>query len=108
MTIARDLFVVVVVVMLWNIIKIIVPTKIKKGNKMKEYNVDYKYVICFNVVEEDEDKAKELVEKKMYNLLNKLNEDEEYTGKVKGVWLSDVLEEDVIHLQEETYESVAM
>jgi hypothetical protein len=35
MTIARDLFVVVVVVMLWNIIKIIVPTKIKKGNKMK-------------------------------------------------------------------------
>jgi hypothetical protein len=78
------------------------------GNKMKEYNIDYKYVICFNVVEEDEDKAKELVEKKMYNLLNKLNEDEEYTGKVKGVWLSDVLEEDVIHLQEETYESVAM
>jgi hypothetical protein len=75
---------------------------------MKEYNIDYKYVICFNVVEEDEDKAKELVEKKMYNLLNKLNEDEEYTGKVKGVWLSDVLEEDVIHLQEETYESVAV
>jgi hypothetical protein len=35
MTIARDLFVVVVVVMLWNIIKIIVPTKIKKGKKMK-------------------------------------------------------------------------
>jgi hypothetical protein len=78
------------------------------GNKMKEYNIDYKYVICFNVVEEDEDKAKELVEKKMYNLLNKLNEDEEYTGKVKGVWLSDVLEEDVIHLQEELYESVAV
>ena len=75
---------------------------------MKEYNIDYKYVICFNVVEEDEDKAKELVEKKMYNLLNKLNEDEEYTGKVKGVWLSDVLEEDVIHLQEELYESVAV
>jgi hypothetical protein len=75
---------------------------------MKEYNIDYKYVICFNVVEENEDKAKELVEKKMYNLLNKLNEDEEYTGKVKGVWLSDVLEEDVIHLQEETYESVAV
>jgi hypothetical protein len=78
------------------------------GNKMKEYNIDYKYVICFNVVEEDENKAKELVEKKMYNLLNKLNEDEEYTGKVKGVWLSDVLEEDVIHLQEELYESVAV
>ena len=75
---------------------------------MKEYNIDYKYVICFNVVEENEDKAKELVEKKMYNLLNKLNEDEEYTGKVKGVWLSDVLEENVIHLQEETYESVAV
>ena len=75
---------------------------------MKEYNIDYKYVICFNVVEENEDKAKELVEKKMYNLLNKLNEDEEYTGKVKGVWLSDVLEEDVVHLQEELYESVAM
>ena len=75
---------------------------------MKEYNIDYKYVICFNVVEEDENKAKELVEKKMYNLLNKLNEDEEYTGKVKGVWLSDVLEEDVIHLQEELYESVAV
>jgi hypothetical protein len=78
------------------------------GNKMKEYNIDYKYVICFNVVEEDEDKAKELVEKKMYNLLNKLNEDEEYTGKDKGVWLSDVLEEEVTYLQEETYESVAM
>ena len=75
---------------------------------MKEYNIDYKYVICFNVVEENEDKAKELVEKKMYNLLNKLNENEEYTGKVKGVWLSDVLEEDVVHLQEELYESVAM
>jgi len=75
---------------------------------MKEYNIDYKYVICFNVVEENEDKAKELVEKKMYNLLNKLNEDEEYTGKVKGVWLSDVLEEEVTYLQEETYESVAM
>jgi hypothetical protein len=75
---------------------------------MKEYNIDYKYVICFNVVEENEDKAKELVEKKMDNLLNKLNEDEEYTGKVKGVWLSDVLEEEVTYLQEETYESVAM
>ena len=75
---------------------------------MKEYNVDYKYVISFNVVEEDEDKAKELVERKMYNLLNKLNEDEEYTGKVKGVWLSDVLEADVIHLQEEMYESVVV
>jgi hypothetical protein len=75
---------------------------------MKEYNIDYKYVICFNVVEEDEDKAKELVEKKMHNLLNKLNEDEEYTGKVKGVWLSDVLEAEVTYLQEETYESVAM
>jgi hypothetical protein len=75
---------------------------------MKEYNIDYKYVICFNVVEEDEDKAKELVERKMYNLLNKLNEDEEYTGKVKGVWLSDVLEADVIHLQEEMYESVVV
>jgi len=75
---------------------------------MKEYNIDYKYVICFNVVEEDEDKAKELVEKKMDNLLNKLNEDEEYTGKDKGVWLSDVLEADVTYLQEETYESVAM
>jgi hypothetical protein len=75
---------------------------------MREYNIDYKYVICFNVVEEDEDKAKELVEKKMDNLLNKLNEDEEYTGKVKGVWLSDVLEEDVIYLQEETYESVVV
>jgi hypothetical protein len=75
---------------------------------MKEYNIDYKYVICFNVVEEDEDKAKELVEKKMYNLLNKLNEDEEYTGKVKGVWLSDVLEEEVTYLQEETYESVVV
>jgi hypothetical protein len=75
---------------------------------MKEYNIDYKYVICFNVVEENEDKAKELVEKKMDNLLNKLNEDEEYTGKVKGVWLSDVLEADVTYLQEETYESVAM
>ena len=75
---------------------------------MREYNIDYKYVICFNVVEEDEDKAKELVEKKMDNLLNKLNEDEEYTGKVKGVWLSDVLEEDVIHLQEETYEFVVV
>ena len=75
---------------------------------MKEYNIDYKYVICFNVVEENEDKAKELVEKKMYNLLNKLNEDEEYTGKVKGVWLSDVLEAEVTYLQEETYESVAM
>jgi|694.fasta_scaffold46184_7 hypothetical protein len=75
---------------------------------MKEYNIDYKYVICFNVVEEDEDKAKELVERKMANLLNKLNEDEEYTGKVKGVWLSDVLEEEVTYLQEETYESVAM
>jgi len=34
MTIASDLFVVVVVVMLWSIIKIIVPTKIKKGNEM--------------------------------------------------------------------------
>jgi hypothetical protein len=75
---------------------------------MKEYNIDYKYVICFNVVEEDEDKAKELVEKKMANLLNKLNEDAEYTGKDKGVWLSDVLEEDVIYLQEETYESVVV
>ena len=75
---------------------------------MKEYNIDYKYVICFNVVEEDEDKAKELVERKMYNLLNKLNEDEEYTGKVKGVWLSDVLEEEVTYLQEETYESVVV
>jgi hypothetical protein len=75
---------------------------------MKEYNIDYKYVICFNVVEEDEDKAKELVEKKMHNLLNKLNEDAEYTGKDKGVWLSDVLEEEVTYLQEETYESVAM
>jgi hypothetical protein len=78
------------------------------GNKMKEYNIDYKYVICFNVVEENEDKAKELVEKKMDNLLNKLNEDAEYTGKDKGVWLSDVLEADVTYLQEETYESVAM
>jgi hypothetical protein len=78
------------------------------GNEMKEYNIDYKYVICFNVVEEDEDKAKELVERKMYNLLNKLNEDEEYTGKVKGVWLSDVLEEEVTYLQEETYESVVV
>jgi hypothetical protein len=78
------------------------------GNEMKEYNIDYKYVICFNVVEENEDKAKELVEKKMDNLLNKLNEDAEYTGKVKGVWLSDVLEEEVTYLQEETYESVAM
>jgi hypothetical protein len=78
------------------------------GNEMKEYNIDYKYVICFNVVEEDEDKAKELVEKKMDNLLNKLNEDEEYTGKVKGVWLSDVLEEEVTYLQEETYESVVV
>jgi hypothetical protein len=78
------------------------------GNKMKEYNIDYKYVICFNVVEEDEDKAKELVERKMANLLNKLNEDEEYTGKVKGVWLSDVLEEEVTYLQEETYESVVV
>jgi hypothetical protein len=68
---------------------------------MKEYNIDYKYVICFNVVEEDEDKAKELVEKKIYNLLNKLNEDVEYTGKDKGVWLSDVLEQEVIYLQEE-------
>jgi hypothetical protein len=75
---------------------------------MREYNIDYKYVICFNVVEEDEDKAKELVEKKMANLLNKLNEDEEYTGKVKGVWLSDVLEEEVTYLQEETYESVVV
>ena len=75
---------------------------------MKEYNIDYKYVICFNVVEEDEDKAKELLEKKMEKLLNKLNEDEEYTGVDRGVWLSDVLEADVIHLQEETYESVAM
>ena len=75
---------------------------------MKEYNIDYKYVICFNVVEENEDKAKELVEKKMDNLLNKLNEDAEYTGKDKGVWLSDVLEEEVTYLQEETYESVAM
>jgi hypothetical protein len=75
---------------------------------MKEYNIDYKYVICFNVVEEDEDKAKELVEKKMDNLLNKLNEDAEYTGKDKGVWLSDVLEAEVTYLQEETYESVAM
>ena len=35
MMIVSDLFVVVVVVMLWNIIKIIVPTKIKRGNKMK-------------------------------------------------------------------------
>ena len=35
MMIVSDLFVVVVVVMLWNIIKIIVSTKIKKGNKMK-------------------------------------------------------------------------
>jgi hypothetical protein len=78
------------------------------GNEMKEYNIDYKYVICFNVVEENEDKAKELVEKKMDNLLNKLNEDAEYTGKDKGVWLSDVLEADVTYLQEETYESVAM
>jgi len=78
------------------------------GNKMKEYNIDYEYVICFNVVEENEEKAKELVEKKMYNLLNKLNEDEEYTGKIKGVWLSDVLEEDVIHLQEEIYESIVV
>jgi hypothetical protein len=78
------------------------------GNKMKEYNIDYKYVICFNVVEEDEDKAKELVERKMANLLNKLNEDEEYTGKVKGVWLSDVLEEEVTYLQEETYEFVVV
>jgi len=34
MMIVSDLFVVVVVVMLWNIIKIIVPTKIKKGNEM--------------------------------------------------------------------------
>ena len=75
---------------------------------MKEYNIDYKYVICFNVVEEDEDKAKELVERKMANLLNKLNEDEEYTGKVKGVWLSDVLEAEVTYLQEETYESVVV
>ena len=75
---------------------------------MKEYNIDYEYVICFNVVEENEEKAKELVEKKMYNLLNKLNEDEEYTGKIKGVWLSDVLEEDVIHLQEEIYESIVV
>ena len=30
--IVSDLFVVVVVVILWNIIKIIVPIKIKKGN----------------------------------------------------------------------------
>ena len=75
---------------------------------MREYNIDYKYVICFNVVEEDEDKAKELVEKKMDNLLNKLNEDAEYTGKDKGVWLSDVLEEEVTYLQEETYESVVV
>ena len=69
---------------------------------MKEYNIDYKYVIGFNVVEEDEDKAKELVEKKMRNLLNKLNEDAEYTGTDKGVWLSDVLEEEVTYLEEET------
>jgi len=34
MMIVSDLFVVVVVVMLWSIIKIIVPTKIKKGNEM--------------------------------------------------------------------------
>ena len=34
MMIVSDLFVLFVVVMLWNIIKIIVPTKIKKGNKM--------------------------------------------------------------------------
>ena len=32
--IVSDLFVVVVVVMLWNFIKIIVLTKIKKGNEM--------------------------------------------------------------------------
>ena len=68
---------------------------------MKEYNIDVKYLICFNVVEEDEDKAQRLVFDKMYNLLNKLNEDKEYTGKVKGVWLSDVLEEEVTYLEEE-------
>jgi len=34
MMIVSDLFVVVVVVMLWNFIKIIVLTKIKKGNEM--------------------------------------------------------------------------
>lgn len=68
---------------------------------MKEYNIDVKYLICFNVVEEDEDKAQRLVFDKMHNLLNKLNEDKEYTGKVKGVWLSDVLEEEVTYLEEE-------
>jgi len=69
---------------------------------MKKYNVDYKYVISFNVVEEDEKNARELVEMKMDNLLNKLNKNKEYTGKVKGVWLSDVLEAKVTYLQEET------
>ena len=64
---------------------------------MKEYNIDVKYLICFNVVEEDEDKAQRLIFDKMHNLLNKLNENEEYTGKVKGVWLSDVLEEEVTY-----------
>ena len=68
---------------------------------MKQYNIDVKYLICFNVVEEDEDKAQRLVFDKMHNLLNKLNEDKEYTGKVKGVWLSDVLEEEVTYLEEE-------
>lgn len=69
---------------------------------MKEYNIDFKYVICFNVVDEDEEKAQQLVYDKMNNLLHKLNEDAEYTGTDKGVWLSDVLEAEVTYLQEET------
>jgi hypothetical protein len=45
---------------------------------MREYTIDYKYVISFNVVEESEED--------------------------KGVWLCDFLEADVIYLQEETSE----
>jgi hypothetical protein len=71
---------------------------------MREWTIDYKYVISFNVVEESEDRAKELIEKRMDTLLDNLNGDTEYTGKDKGVWLCDFLEADVIYLQEETNE----
>jgi hypothetical protein len=68
---------------------------------MKEYNVDFKYVICFNVVEENEEDAQRLVYNKMNELLSKINEGIEYTGKVKGVWLSDVLDVETTYIQEE-------
>jgi hypothetical protein len=71
---------------------------------MREYTIDYKYVISVNVVEEDEDKAQELVEATISKKLRDLNDNAEYTGKDRGVWLCDVLERDVVYLQDETSE----